>query len=659
MDRITGIKPIRHLLFSFLVLALCVPGFLLAPASPAQASTPSVNNKLFFVADNTGTGNKLFTATSTAASVQAATTLPSGTAMNGLYRSLATDGTYLYFSDGTDLVRTALDGTSKTTIASGVAYPEQIAISGNYIYYSRFSLGIYSVPKSGGASTQILTSAANYGWDGVTVTSTTLYAANYTDGLYTATLNGTGGITGTATLNSDAGMKSLTKLAASGSTLYAASGTTSKIWKTTDTSLARSSWESIDILSATASNPYSLAIAGSTMYFTTGAKQVGQVQLDGSSASLLSSAGQFSTSSYGITAIPKFSVTYNANTGGTGAPTDPNSPYSDGTTVTVASGSGVTKPNYRFFRWNTLQNGNGTNYDPGGTFAISEDTTLWARWIGGPLEFRTSASGAAISSATFPNTVLGQTSSITVHVRNTGPEVWVAPPTLPSNVTVTNKTCPENIGPTYPSMQTYDGTTVLDCTYTLRWSAATNTNLSTTFTLSYGSSDAITLTGTVVTAGRTPTFDTPVPTTDGYTVNVTNWDSSWAWTATVNSGTVTVGTGSGTTLPLTITGLGASTSATVTVNNQRSSYADGTATTSGTSNAAATPTSSASATPTSSPAAATSTTSQNSTQNSSETDELGDTGAHIANLLPSALMAIFFGLWMTNGARRRKPISHK
>lgn len=83
----------------------------------------------------------------------------------------------------------------------------------------------------------------------------------------------------------------------------------------------------------------------------------------------------------------------------------------------------------------------------------------------------------------------------------------------------------------------------------------------------------------------TPTFDTPVPTADGFTVNVTNYISSYFWgsSPTVSSGTATWGTAVGANRPLTVTGLSAGASATVTVIATRSGFAPGSATVSGTS----------------------------------------------------------------------------
>jgi hypothetical protein len=78
-----------------------------------------------------------------------------------------------------------------------------------------------------------------------------------------------------------------------------------------------------------------------------------------------------------------YDVTYNgnSNTGGS-VPTD-NVKYITGTTVTVKANSGsLVRTNYTFGGWNTNTSGTGTNYTAGsGSFAISANTTLYAKWV--------------------------------------------------------------------------------------------------------------------------------------------------------------------------------------------------------------------------------------------------------------------------------------
>ena len=74
-------------------------------------------------------------------------------------------------------------------------------------------------------------------------------------------------------------------------------------------------------------------------------------------------------------------VTYdNGATSGT-APTDGNS-YSLGASVTVLGNTGnLTKTDLNFGGWNTAADGSGTTYQPGATFTIKSNTTLYAKWV--------------------------------------------------------------------------------------------------------------------------------------------------------------------------------------------------------------------------------------------------------------------------------------
>lgn len=75
--------------------------------------------------------------------------------------------------------------------------------------------------------------------------------------------------------------------------------------------------------------------------------------------------------------LVSYTITYNANNG-TGAP-DPSTKVHGQTTYL----STVTpeRDGYTFFKWNTLANGTGQDYSPGGPFNIDAATTLYAIWI--------------------------------------------------------------------------------------------------------------------------------------------------------------------------------------------------------------------------------------------------------------------------------------
>jgi len=232
----------------------------------------------------------------------------------------------------------------------------------------------------------------------------------------------------------------------------------------------------------------------------------------------------------------------------------------------------LTKTDNQFYGYWRLDDAtSGTLKAPGSTFTISQNTTLYAQWVGGPLAYSLSSGGPIVTTAAFPTTANGQTSTMTVYMRNTGATTYPNVANGGGGVGAPiSSTCPSGGGTAFLMNA--------ECQFTLQWTASGN--LSNTFSYSYGgpSPAYLTLTGTMLNAARVPAFDTPVRTADGYTVNLTNWDSSWTWTPSVGSGSVAAGSGAGSTLPLTVSGLAASASATLTMQTTRSGYADGSAT---------------------------------------------------------------------------------
>lgn len=79
-----------------------------------------------------------------------------------------------------------------------------------------------------------------------------------------------------------------------------------------------------------------------------------------------------------------YKVTYNKNTDDTSfagtVPTDAKNYTDADNEVTVADGSGLTRDDYTFASWNTKANGEGTSYESGDKFSISDDVTLYAQW---------------------------------------------------------------------------------------------------------------------------------------------------------------------------------------------------------------------------------------------------------------------------------------
>ena len=98
-----------------------------------------------------------------------------------------------------------------------------------------------------------------------------------------------------------------------------------------------------------------------------------------------------------------YTLTYDGN-GGTGSEPALTTEYPGGTTITVLGNSGsLSKPFVGVFAgWNTEADGSGTNYVGGDTFIITENTTLYAIYIGGGSRIRYFAgtgSGSAPSSS--------------------------------------------------------------------------------------------------------------------------------------------------------------------------------------------------------------------------------------------------------------------
>jgi autotransporter-associated beta strand protein len=77
-----------------------------------------------------------------------------------------------------------------------------------------------------------------------------------------------------------------------------------------------------------------------------------------------------------------YPLAYDGNGHSTGSvPVDASSPYIPAATVTVANAPTLSRTGHTFGGWNTAANGTGTNYAVGATFAITQATTLYAKWI--------------------------------------------------------------------------------------------------------------------------------------------------------------------------------------------------------------------------------------------------------------------------------------
>ena len=89
-----------------------------------------------------------------------------------------------------------------------------------------------------------------------------------------------------------------------------------------------------------------------------------------------------------------------------------------------------------------------------------------------------------------------------------------------------------------------------------------------------------TTTGSALLAPLTPFFSTPIPTANGFTVNVTNYDSAYKFVPRTSAGHLNTGIAVGTTLPLTVQ-LESRSSATITITTSRNGYVVGRASVTG------------------------------------------------------------------------------
>ena len=89
--------------------------------------------------------------------------------------------------------------------------------------------------------------------------------------------------------------------------------------------------------------------------------------------------GEGELSSYVSGTIVVYTVTYNIN-GGTGT-TPSAQTVIPGSSVTLASGSGLSRSGYAFDGWNTNTSGTGTNYNAGSSYTPTGNITLYAKWI--------------------------------------------------------------------------------------------------------------------------------------------------------------------------------------------------------------------------------------------------------------------------------------
>ncbi len=104
-----------------------------------------------------------------------------------------------------------------------------------------------------------------------------------------------------------------------------------------------------------------------------------------------------------LTALARFKVYYHGNGAASGYEPESGNYYIIGSKVTVLRNTGaLAMPGYAFIGWNTSQDGSGTHYDPGDTFKIYRNSTLFAEWAKATI-----TSGGTYNIAEIPGVIPG------------------------------------------------------------------------------------------------------------------------------------------------------------------------------------------------------------------------------------------------------------
>ena len=512
----------------FLAIAT-VLGLISAILVTTNAATGLGNASIYWVYSEGGTGNRVVNA------AEAATLAPSAitpaTTAGYTARTLATDGSYLYFVDNSNasLVRTDLSGGNRTLIAttSGV---QQVAVLDSKVYYVEWNNGVYSVPVTGGTPTQIFApsfitstcAGAAGGWGGISITSTNLFFSWFNGspgnsacyGVYQSVRSGSSFGTPTKLPAPSGSWTTAGWLQMDGNDLYITTSS-STFYKTSD----YSNWTQFSVSSASFSLQ-ALTVYSSSIYMTSNTGSVytmPKTDTTGSSISRLFTNAA-SSSGWQILAMapPSYTVTYQHGTGASGG--DLVQTIAQGSTLTLPSPSACplssTNPCFtgptgtRQNGWELLS-GTFSSSVPfpmtGQTVTPTSNVTLQARWTGGPVQFSTTSflsTPNPMASIAFPDTSVGSNNQITVYAYNSGTlATSISNETIGgSGVSRQGGTCNSSGGTIAAGAQ---------CTVILRWTPGAAGSLSSgqyQMQVSGGYFDSVTLTGLAATT-KTVTFN--------------------------------------------------------------------------------------------------------------------------------------------------------
>lgn len=508
-----------------IALALITAG-LISTTSPVSAIG---NARIFWVYSNGAYGQNRIQLANEAATLTPTAITPA-TAAGYTARTIATDGTYLYFVDNSDasIVRTDLSGANRTLVVAATGV-QQVVVQNGTLYFVDWNNGVYSVPASGGSSTRIIApsfitatcTTANGGWGGIQVTADNLFFSWYNGspgdsacyGVYKSARSGASFATPTKLAAPTGGWTTAGWLQLDGNDLYLSMASNS-FDKTSD----YSTWTRYSV-SPGSFSLQALYVYGSTVYMTSNLGSVYTMPKTDTSGSSITRLFTNAASSYGYQILalppPTYTITY-TNGGGTG--TDLVQTIAQGSSLTLPSPTACpasandpcfTSPSgQRPNNWQVTSGtlSSGSSYPmTGQSVTPTSNVTLAARWTGGPVQYSTTSftsGGTAMTSIPFPDTAVGASNQITVYAYNSGTaSTSISNETVGgSGVTRQGGTCNASGGTIAAGAQ---------CTLILQW------NPSIAGTLNAGSysmqvagpyNDAVTLMGTAA-ANKTVTFN--------------------------------------------------------------------------------------------------------------------------------------------------------
>jgi uncharacterized repeat protein (TIGR02543 family) len=236
-----------------------------------------------------------------------------------------------------------------------------------------------------------------------------------------------------------------------------------------------------------------------------------------------------------------------------------------------AGSAGFTRDYY----WTSTQDNNTSyahtrRFDTGSAYAALKNENFVGvrpiRAFGPPPSNVATLSALTLSSGTLSPTFVSSTTSYTASVSNATTSITVTPTKTQANATITVNGTTVASGVASGSISLNVGTNTIAVIATAQ-DGTTTATYTVTVTRSAG-------------AALTPTFGTPTPTANGFTVQITNYSNLYTWDGSATaSGSVSI---SGTGL-VTVTGVAAATSSTATITTTRAGYTSGSATVSGTS----------------------------------------------------------------------------